>query len=258
MKTSSESWWHDLYDDLLAEALLVRADPSELDATARFIVDRLELGDHDVVFDQCFGIGSVALELAARGFRVTGVEQATSYVARANAEANRARLEVDLRQGDARTFVSPHPARGAFNWWTSFGYSADDADNAKMLARAFESLAPGGSFLLDTMNLPGVLRSFESETTITRDTPQGRLTLLRRTELDLHAGVMNKRWSYVLPNGETVDKPATSLVRLYLPHTLALLLEGVGFRDVRLYGDVRGGPLEIDSPRCICHARRPR
>lgn len=253
---SPKPWWHDLYDDLLAEVLLVRADRAELDATLRFITKKLGVGPGDRVFDQCCGIGSLALELASRGLAVVGVEQSAPYVERALATARERGLSVDLVAADAREWLPKERVRGAFNWWTSFGYGEDDRDNARMLDRAFEALEPGGRFLLDTMNVPGVLRSFQEETVTRRATPRGEIVLLRRSRIDARAGVMRKRWSYVLPDGNVVDKEE-SVVRLYLPHTLADMLEAAGFRDVELFGDVTGRPLELDSPRCILLARKP-
>jgi precorrin-6B methylase 2 len=253
---TEQNWWTELYDDLLADVLLVRTNRGELEQTIAFLIEKLALRPNDRVFDQCFGVGSLAIELAARGMVVSGVEQAARYVERALEDAKKRSLspaQLDLVAGDARAHVPKGDSvRGAFNWWTSFGYSEDDADNARMIERAFESLEPGGHFLLDTMNLAGVLRSFQEEVT----TRRGGLTLVRRTKVDLARGVMTKRWSYVLPDGNLVEKP-DSVVRLYLPHTLVKMLETVGFEAVEIYGDIDGHAFRIDSPRCILRGRKP-
>lgn len=259
MQSTSKTWWHDLYDDLLAEILLVRSDKDELAATVRFLVDQLGLSPNDRVFDQCCGIGSLAIELAKEGMHVVGVEQAAAYVERGNADAREGLVgeRVALSCGDARAWTPTAPVRGAFNWWTSFGYSEDDRDNARMLDRAWDALEPGGVFLLDTMNLPGVLRHFEEEVTTRKQTKRGELTLIRRSRIDLHAGVMKKRWSYVLEGGQIVTKEE-SVVRLYMPHTLVDMLRASGFDDITLIGNIRGEPLDLDSPRCICRAVKPK
>lgn len=254
--TSEQSWWESLYDDLLADVLLVRTDHAELDRTVAFLMEKLALRPNDRVFDQCFGVGSLAIALAARDIFVSGVEQASRYVERATEDAQRhpssLSRRLDLVAGDARAHVPKDRVRGAFNWWTSFGYSEDDTDNRRMLERAFESLEPGGHFLLDTMNVPGVFRSFQEEVT----TRRGDLTLVRRSAVDLARGVMKKRWSYVLPNGDLVEKPESS-VRLYLPHTLVKMFEAVGFEAIDVYGDIDGHAIRIDSPRCILRGRKP-
>ncbi len=257
MTATETNWWSGLYDDLLAELLLVRDDVAEVEGTMRFLVERLELAPGARIFDQCCGIGSLALPLAQRGFEVVGVDQAAGYVERGNREAKRLEgLRCELFTGDAFTFVPDKPVHGAFNWWTSFGYTGDDARNAEMLARARDALVPGGLFALDTLGLPGVLRGFQPQVVTRRQTPEGEIVLVRETSLDLAAGFMNKVWTYFLPNGRRVTHE--SRVRLYLPHTLVSLMRGVGFEDVALHGGIHGEPLDADTKRCIVVGRRPR
>ncbi len=248
-------WWEGLYDDLLAEMLLERPDDGTVSATARFLEERLALEPGMRVFDQCCGLGSLSLPLAARGLSVVGVDQSAPYVERGNRRAREAGLDVTLFAGDALTWIPETPCDAAFNWWTSFGYTPDDADNQRMLERAYASLRPGGHFALDTMNLPGVLRGFRRHVVTQRRTARGEVTLIRETRLDLRAGMMQKTWTYILPDGRRVEHE--SAVRLYLPHTLADLLRAVGFEEVELLGDLDGGSLSLDSPRCIALARRP-
>jgi hypothetical protein len=83
----------------------------------------------------------------------------------------------------------------------------------------------------------------------------GELVLVRESSLDLVAGAIDKRWTYFLPDGRRVRH--RSRVRLYLPHELDRLLREVGFVDVELFGSIAGEPLSLDTPRCICRARRP-
>jgi len=249
-----ERWWEPLYDDLLAELFLVRVDPAELEATLGFLARALALEPGHRVFDQCCGIGSLAVPLAERGLDVVCVDQAERYIARV-AEAARAReVTLDLHAADAHDFVTPAPCHAAFNWWTSFGYTPDDAHNARMFARVHDSLLPGGRFALDTLHLPGVLRHFQRDVVTHRNTAQGEVTLWRQTELELEDGMMAKRWTYFLPDG--TQRVHQSRVRLYLPHQLRAMLEAQGFEELRFYGSVQGEPLALDSPRCICVARR--
>jgi SAM-dependent methyltransferase len=255
-KAEERPWWSSLYDDLLAEMLLERASEAEVARTLDFLEDKLALSPGATVFDQCCGIGSLALPLAARGYKVIGVEQAEPYVARAQREAEARGLDARFLAGDAFEVGPGVRCDAAFNWWTSFGYALDDRQNAKMLARAFEALAPGGTFLLDTMNLPGVLRGFREHVVNRRDTTRGEVILVRESRFDFARGALLKRWTYFLPGGERVEHEST--VRLHLPHTLVELCESVGFTDVELFGDLEGNPLHLDSPRALVRARRPR
>lgn len=248
-------WWHEFHDDLLASILLERTDPAELEKTLDFIIEVLELAPGARIFDQCCGIGSLARPLAARGFGVVAVDQAEGYIERARVEAEREPgLDLSYRAADARAYRPQDSVDGVINWWTSFGYAEEDDDNAQMLARAYESLRPGGIFLLDTMNAPGVLRHFQPSMISRRKIEGGELVLLRESSIDLPAGALEKRWTYFLPDGRQVVH--RTRVRLYQPHELGHLLRAVGFVDVQFFGDIAAEPLTLDTLRCICRARR--
>jgi SAM-dependent methyltransferase len=249
-------WWRGFHDDLLAQLFLERHDPDALAATLDFIEAQLGVEPGAHLFDQCCGIGSLALPLAARGYRLSGVDQAANYIDRARTDARaRPDLAIAYVAADARVYRPEEPVDGAFNWWTSFGYAERDEDNARMLAAAFASLRPGGAFLLDTMNAAGVLRRFQPHVVTRRPLAGGELILARESTVDLEAGAIDQRWTYFLPDGRRVEH--RTRVRLYQPHELVRLLRGVGFVDVELLGGVAGEPLDLDTLRCICRARRP-
>jgi SAM-dependent methyltransferase len=247
------SWWSALYDDWLADQLLVR-EVGEVEATVNFLCERLRLRAGSHVLDQCCGIGSVAIPLAARGIRVVGVDQAEPYIARATREAGERRLGARFFAADACHFVPPERVEGAFNWWTSFGYFEDDDANLAMLARAFDALVPGGCFALDTMNIPGVLRGFRRDVALRRETPRGEVLLLRESTIDLARGRLLKRWTYFMGHEKKVEH--TSSVKLYMPDVVAGMLRRAGFADVEMLGSLDGEPLSLDSPRLIAIARR--
>ncbi len=247
-------WVGALYDDWLADQLLVR-DEAELEGTLRFLTEQLALAPGKRVLDQCCGIGTLMMPLAERGLSVVGVDQAVGYIERARGEATRRGLPLEAHAADAGVFVPTTPVDAAFNWWTSFGYGATDAENREMLARAFESLVSGGRFALDTMNVPGVLRHFQRDVVVHRQTARGEVLLLRETTIDLRAGRMNKRWTYFVDGERRVEHPSS--VRLYMPEAIVAFFESVGFVDVALFGSIAGEPLGLDSGRLIAVGRRP-
>ena len=248
------AWWTTLYDDLLADVLLERADPAETARTVEFLRERLRLAPGARVLDQCCGTGSLAVPLALLGFDVCAVDQAQAYVERGRQRAAQAGVAVEFHAADAFAFEARPRCDAAFNWWTSFGYAPDDATNARMLLRAAASLEPGGRFALDVPNLPGVLRSFRPSVETRRALPEGEVTLLRESRFEVASAMMHKVWSYTLPGGRKVRHE--SQVKHYLPSQLADLLAACGFCEVELLGDLSGRPIGLDSPRCIALARR--
>src|SRR5690606_11140778 len=145
--TGSESavtWCQQFFNDVFAAAHLVRQDAGAMAQTVRFLKQVLHLQSGMRVFDQCCGVGDVSLALAAAGVQITGVDLMESYIETARNRAKGDGLIADFYAGDAGAFVPSQPCDAAFNWWTSFGYSASDDENGKMLARAFDALKPGG------------------------------------------------------------------------------------------------------------------
>jgi SAM-dependent methyltransferase len=245
------TWWSALYDDLLADVLLDATSPAHIAAEVAFLVEKLQLSPGDRVFDQCAGVGRIAIPLAHWGARVVAVEQAARYVERARSAARAANVELDIVAGDAFEYVPADPCRGALNWWTSFGYLPDDDGNARMLRRAFEALAPGGRFAIDFLNVPNICRDFRPHDIDRRND----IVMLRESRLDLARGLLHKSWTFIAPDGSRIERPST--VRLYTPDRLAALLAQVGFTDLAIYGGVDAQPLTLASPRCIVVGARP-
>lgn len=249
-------WWTSFFDDDYAAYGLSSTPPAMQAQILDFLVSQLELQPGSVVFDQCCGIGRLSLPLAERGIRVIGVDQAQSYIRTAQSEADRRQLPCQFVHGDAFEFVAFEPCDAAFNWFTSFGYSSDDAVNIRMLDRAFESLKPGGRFVLDHLNLPKIFSNFQTGTFERSDAPdQEGLVVLYENAPDFMTGMLNSTWTLMRSDGRRDVRQVST--RMYLPHDLIRMFHTAGFEDVRLLGWVDGEPLTRASRRCIVFGRKP-
>lgn len=249
MKTE---WWKNFYDEHLAHMLLHPATGEESQLTCDFLTKILNLSPGDHLFDQCCGTGRLAIEFAKRGYQITGIDLATSYIKEAQM-MNQSGTEFSV--ADAFLYQTPEPCDAVINWWTSFGYSDDDAQNLKMLERALASLKPGGCFAMDYMNVPNLYRKFLPLVTTTQEGKEGITTLHRESQIDFHQGQLHKTWNYELPNGKTVKHETST--KLYTPDQLVLFFKKVGFQDIQLHGNIDGSALSLESPRCIITGRNP-
>ena len=252
MRQTPERWWVGFFDEVFAR-LMMPSEPDEEEVM--FLVDQAGAGPGARVYDQCCGEGRIALELASRGCDVVGVDASEGYVARGQAQAAARGLTCDLRGADAFEVVIEPGCDVVLNWHTSFGYTEDDAQNVKMLERAYASLVPGGRVVLDYGNAAFVLGSFQPSKTMRLETEEGEWTAVRESSLDLEAGMLRQLWTFTSPDGKLDHRRGDT--RLYLPHTLKAMLEAVGFVDVKLFGDRKGGPLGPESSRCLALGRRP-
>lgn len=254
-KQADPNWWKSFYDDTPFYLYLERNDPAELEATVRFLTNVLQVSPGDRLFDQCCGMGSVSIPLAKRGYRMVGVDLCEGFIKRANGDIAGRALSAEFHVGDAFEFSPEEPCDGAFNWYTSFGYSAKDSENIRMLQRAFASLKPGAWFALDFLNAPMIRNNFQPTMVRKLDTPDGEIVITRNCEIDEETDLMKQVWNWQMPDGRKIETPST--LRLYTPGQLVRLFERAGFTNVKLYGNLEGDPRSDRSPRCICVGRRP-
>ena len=133
------------------------------------------------------------------------------------------------------------------NWFTAFGYFADD-DNRRVLGQIASVLEPGGVAALDLMNRDWLARNFQPHGVAERD---GNFMIDRR-RLDAVAGTVNTE--RIVIHGEH-RRQFRFFVRLFTYTELRDWLLTAGFARVDGHGD-RGEPLTLDSQRLIVTAQR--
>ena len=124
--------------------------PEKLDAAADELDALLSLADvgGGRMLDVPCGVGRHAVELADRGFEVTGVDATGRYLETARRRAEEAGVDPELVGADMREFRRPEAFDLVLNVYTSFGYF-EDRDDDRLTARNFhESLAEGGRLVM--------------------------------------------------------------------------------------------------------------
>jgi SAM-dependent methyltransferase len=250
----TKAWWDDFFCDDFANLLLERSEPEKLQQDIDFIVKELQLTPGDLVFDQCCGTGEIACGLAKKGMSIIGVDQAESYIQRATTKAQSQSLPCEFYCNDAFTFICERPVKAALNWYTSFGYSAEDQINLKMLKNSYDSLEVGGRFILDYTNPAFIFRHFTEHQELKVPSLNGEIIVYKQSSVDLEKGLFISSWRYVTEGKEDVVKSGQS--RIYMPKELITMLESCGFKILSLKGNSFGDALSKDSPRCIITAQK--
>ena len=180
---ASDPWWERFFDEDFAALWLHDDDPAEQRRRTEGLLRVLELGAGQWLFDQCCGVGRVAVPLVARGVNLLAVDSAAAYVDRARARcealppATRGSFHIAL--GDAFTYAPTRLCDAAINWYTSFGYVHDDTRNLRMLRAAYGALQPLGRFALDYPDMERVRAEFRPLTERRRETADGTFVALR-------------------------------------------------------------------------------
>jgi len=253
-------WWTTFHMAEMADVLLARTS-EQVDTTIGFLERELELTPGQRIFDQCCGSGDLAIPLAKRGFIVTGCDLFAPYIDRAITQAGADQWSADQVEptfvcADAFAFVPDQPCDVVINWFSSFGYAADDDVNRTMLARAVDSLVTSGRFAIEVPNIAGILRGFQT-TLVQQGMSDGRSVRIERDcKPDFETGLLHQRWQWQIEGEAPVERH--SAMKMYLPNRVCELMEEVGLGDLQLFGSDAGEPFEMDSPRLLITARKAR
>lgn len=142
-------WYKDFFTGVVVETWPGCLPPEQTRREVDLIHTKLGLGEGDRVLDLPCGDGRIALELAARGCRVTGVDISGEMLELARMAARDRGLAVEWFQADMKDPLDAGPFDAAVCMGNSFGYL--DADGmGQYLASLARCLRPGGGFLLDS------------------------------------------------------------------------------------------------------------
>jgi SAM-dependent methyltransferase len=202
------------------------------------------------LLDLCCGPGRHAVEFARRGFQVTGVDRSPFLLERAQHRALAAAVEVEWVQDDMRRFKRPATFHLACNLFTSFGYFEREEDNLRVLDNVRESLRDGGALVMDMVGRERVERvGMEPRQTRFAD----GAVLIQQPHVNADWSRMDNHWTLVKAGQ---SRSYRFEHHLYSGQGLQRRLEGCGFTDVRLYGDLAGSPYTPEAPRLVAVARK--
>lgn len=245
---TSGPWWQTFFDGLIVESQRQIAGISPTKAEADFLEQELALKPGEWVLDIPCGNGRLALELAARGYAVTGADLCEPLLSDARAAAREKKLAADWHLADMRN-PPPGPFDAAFCFGNSFSYF-DDEGNAEFLRAVAGVLKPGGRFLLET--------HFVAETVFGQLTPKrwfefGDLLFLHDTAYDPPTGMVTSDYR-LMRGGKTEQKQAK--YRVYTFKELAAMIAVCGLTVMTAYGSLGREPFGIGSPGLWVVARR--
>lgn len=227
--------WHE--DDLFWETWGPLMFTPEKIASAKDEMEKVvtltELKPGESVLDLCCGVGRCSLELARRGFNVTGVDRTAGYLDKARKQAEQENLDMEFIQDDMRKFVRPESFDCVISMFTSWTYFEDPDEDKQVIMNAYSSLKPGGKLVIQTHGKETLAHIFTERSWDERD---GVIWLVER-EVRNNWSWMFNRW-IMLKGDERIEGEITH--RLYAGSEIVVLLTECGFSKVALFGDLDG------------------
>jgi len=210
-----------------------------------FIVTALGLKPGAAVLDVPCGHGRHSLELARRGFRVTGVDLSAEFLDLGRRQAEREGLAIRFLRGDMRRLNFTAEFEAAVNLFNSFGYfgSAGDLQVLRGISRA---LKPEGRLLLEVGNRDYYL--LHAHPTSWEELPD--CYVLYRFAFCARTGTAHSE--HIIIDKETRDVRSYEMeVRMYTFPELSEMLTAVGLKPYGVYGDWDGSAFTTEARRML-------
>jgi SAM-dependent methyltransferase len=242
------NWWQKFLDQHYVK---VSGDAEKRSSReVESIIRMLNLKPKARILDLCCGYGRHAIELAERGFRVTGYDLSDLFLRKAKETSRALGLKVQFKKGDMRRLPFEGHFDAVVNMFTSFGYFDKESDDLKALKGVCKALKSKGLFLLDLKNREQLIRGFQRR----RWHPEKDFIMLEDNFFDL----FTSRWesTRTLLFGDGKKKEYSFSLRLYSFAEILNLLKRAGFLLESVYGDFDFGQYSLDSPRMILISRK--
>jgi cyclopropane fatty-acyl-phospholipid synthase-like methyltransferase len=214
-----------------------------------FILEELKLPPGSHILDVGCGTGRHSVELAKRGYKVTGVDISSGMLSEAKKEANKAGIKVEWIHADASKFTSPGSFDAAICLCEgAFGLLGKDDDplehELSILRNINNVLKADKKLILTALNGFRMIRDHSQEDVETGKFDPITLVEVSSQECDTAEG---KKSVWVKERG-------------FIPTELAILLFQSGFKVEQIWGGTAGNwgrrKIDLDEMEIMVIARK--
>lgn len=244
----AKEWWKKFfgkeYIETWAQAGMFRSTQREIN----FLEKVIPLRKKDEILDLCCGHGRHAIELARRGYKITGLDFSSYALGIARKEVKRRNLAINFVRGDARSFRFQRKFDVIINMFTAFGYGSRE-DDRKIIRNVGRSLKKRGKFFIDLQSLPWLWRNFK----LVRRERVGKLLIVDKRTYDFLEGVVSS--IHIVSDG-TRKRINRTQTRSYTLAELKTLFAGEGLKVIKFFGSYRGQPFGFKFKRMLVVAKK--
>lgn len=245
-------WFETFFQGVAVEFWIRAIPPTITFQEAGFLEQALEISPGARLLDVPCGHGRHAIELARRGYRVTGVDLSQDALKRARESAAVENLNIDWRIGDMRDIpgleLPPAGFDAAYCFGNSFGY-LDDTGAAGFLSNLAKVLRPGGRVAIDTgVAAESILPALPAK----RWHRLGDIVMLSEARYVAEASRLDIDYTFI-HKGSIETRPSSSYV--FTAAELSRMLGRAGFEVTAMNGGLSGEPFQLGS-RLVIIARR--
>lgn len=252
MKPMENDWYKKIWTLDIQNQSWVEDTKRQID----FVIEKLHLRGDEIILDLACGFGRHSLELARRGFSVTGVDITSAYIRFAKEKSQEEGLCANFLCCDIREFQFEQEFDVVLNMADgAIGYLENDTENQKIFSSVSKALKHGGKHFMDIMNGSYADRHFPC-----------RLWEAGKRCLTLSEFEWNDKTRTMLYGqldfeyGQPITKPDISEgnpIRLYTLAEITEILSSLGMNVIESYADFEGMPSSDDHIQLlVCSEKR--
>jgi SAM-dependent methyltransferase len=223
--------------------------PALTKADVDFLEKALDAKPGTRLLEVACGHGRHAIELARRGYRLTGIDISSECLAMAERDAAEAGVEADWRRGDMRALeLEADSFDGAYCFGNAFGYLSP-LEVPTFLSRLAAALRTGARLVIEHGTCAeSILPSLVPK----RWMRVGDILFLSEMRYAAEASRMDIEYTFI-KGSDSVTRPTSAYVTTAAE--LQRMLEAAGFEVVGRAGGMAGEPFQVGS-RLVITARR--
>ncbi len=243
-------WFETFFQSVAVEFWNRAIPPSHTLMEVDFLEQALAPPPGASLLDIPCGSGRHSVELARRGYRMTGIDLSADFLSLARAGAVEAQVQVDLRHGDMRgPGLAAQTFDGAFCFGNSFPY-LDRPGVTAFLAALSRAIRPGGKLVIDT--------GCAAESILPTLVPQrwhrfDDIIVISRASYIASASRLDINYTFI-QGGKIETRPSSSYV--FTIAELTRMLAEAGFDVGSRNSGFAGERYELGSPRLVLTAQR--
>jgi SAM-dependent methyltransferase len=198
-----------------------------------FIENEINFNNNTKIIDIGCGTGRHCIELARRGYRVTGIDLSESQLARAREKAAALNLEIPFLRHDARDLPFDNEFDLAIMICEgAFPLMETDEMNFQILQSAAKALKSPGKLIFTTLN--GLFPIFNSIEDFHNETNEEGDAVYRNNSFDPMT-FRDHNITYV-EDDDGIKKELVCNERYYIPSEITWLLKSLRFKVIDIYG----------------------
>jgi SAM-dependent methyltransferase len=198
------------------------------------------------VLDVCCGAGRHSIELARRGYDVTGFDLSSYLISEARRDLKKSdekNIKARFLIKDMRNFSFRNSFDIVMNIFSSFGYFEKDSDNFKVFENVSSSLKKNGYFVFDFLNESYLKKSLVP---FTEEIYEGETIIQKRK---IENGFVYK--DIIIGKSHYNER-----IRLYSLNEIKTALRNANLKAEKIFGDYFGSEFnKLNSKRLIIFSR---